>query len=59
MIIISPPALAYRIIDVSGPQHFNSGRRDLSSYQQSMSRSAGAALPENSKTTFSAAASAI
>jgi hypothetical protein len=53
-IILSPPVLACQIIDVSGPQHFNSGCRDLSSYQQSMSRSAGTVLVENSKTTLSA-----
>jgi hypothetical protein len=54
MIILSPPVMACQIIDVSGPQHFNSGCRDLSSYQQSMSRSAGTVLVENSKTTLSA-----
>src|SRR5882724_162282 len=50
-VILSPPVMVCQAIDVSGPQHFNSGCRDLSSYQQSMSRSAGTVLVENSKTT--------
>jgi hypothetical protein len=47
--IPSPPVTAYRVINFSGPKYFNNGCRHLSSYQQSMSRSAGAVLPENSK----------
>jgi hypothetical protein len=47
--IPSPPVTAYRIINLSGLKYFNNGCRHLSSYQRSMSRSAGAALPENSK----------
>ena len=31
--ISSPPVMAYRIINFSGPKHFNSGCRHLSSYQ--------------------------
>jgi hypothetical protein len=59
MIILSPPVMASRIIDVSGPQHFNSGCRDLSSHQQLVSRSTGTVLLENSKTTLFGAALAI
>src|SRR6266404_2894415 len=47
--ISSPPVTVYRIVNFSGLKYFNNGCRHLSSYQQSMSRSAGAALPENSK----------
>jgi hypothetical protein len=57
--ISSPPVTAYRIVNFSGPKYFNNGCRHLSSYQQSMSRFAGAALPENSKNNVSAAATAI
>jgi hypothetical protein len=31
--ISSPPVMAYRNINLSGPKHFNSGCRYLSSYQ--------------------------
>jgi hypothetical protein len=47
--IPSPPVTAYRVINFSGPKYFNNGCRHLSSYQQSMSRSAGVAPPENGK----------
>jgi hypothetical protein len=59
MIILSPPVMACQIIDVSGLQHFNSGCRKLSSYQQSMSRSAGRGCPENSENDALEAAIAI
>jgi hypothetical protein len=59
MSILSPPVMACQIIDVSGPQHFNSGCRDLSSYQQSMSPSAAQCCNENSKNSLLGASIAI
>jgi hypothetical protein len=59
MIILSPSVMACQIIDVSGPQHFNSGCRKLSSYQQSMSRSASRGCTENGENDAFDAAIAI
>jgi len=52
MIILSPPIMACQIIDVSGPQYFNSDCRDLSPYQQSMSPSAGTCWLKTAKQRF-------
>jgi hypothetical protein len=59
MIILSPPVMACQIIDVSGPRHFNSACRKLSSYQQSMSRSAGTGCTEDRENDAFDAAIAI
>jgi hypothetical protein len=58
-VIPSPPVMAYRIVNVSGTKYFNNGCRQLSSYQQSMSRSAVQSCTQNIKNSAFGAAIAI